>query len=81
MAKMLEKLFSEEGYFVELLQGSRNDAGSLKPGVGLRKGNIKNFINVHPHNGTGSSLPNKSGGQKWGWKMHQVLHDLWEFPP
>lgn len=51
MAKMLEKLFSEEGYFVELLQGSRNDAESLKPGVGLRKGNVKNFINVHPHNG------------------------------
>lgn len=41
MAKMLEKLFFEESYFVELLQGSRNDAGSLKPSVGLKKGNVK----------------------------------------
>lgn len=84
ITKLLERLFFEKSYSVELPWRSKDEVGGSLNAGKLRK----NFTHVHPSKGkkalsrgTGPSLPNKSDGQKREGKMCQVLHDLWKLLP
>lgn len=66
MAKMLERLFFEKSYNVELLWKSRDEIRGSLNAVKLKR----NFINVHSSKGktalnqeTGPSLSNRNNGQ------------------